>query len=315
MIFLTSLFAFAAILISGLLIEQTYAVDLLFRSSIMGLSLIAIAPWLYADGRRMARAFLQAHRVHQLGEERFEQLTTNFERWMKSVWRWLMSIVVSSIATPVVAAMLYPHVTGVARAWVLISFGVLFLVASRGYWALGVMIKLIRRFSTIGAHFNPYHPDLFGGLGEVGTFAVRGALYFSSGALLLPLAFETVSVAQDGSDPTMSVLAYVLTAAFIAAVIIAFVVPVLDIKAFVDKERARVTQEARAKLEQLMERYRSKNEHDEHLARQIEFCHLMEWSEFAKLRDYPYDVKVITELLLAVAFPVGLLVLETVIRN
>ena len=314
MTFFLSVAAFFVTITSGLLLERFYGVDLLFRSSITALSLMTIAPWLYADGRRLARKFLETHRENQLGEERYEILRGDFELWMKSSARWVISVACSVAATSVVAAVIYPEATGAARLWVFASFGALFLVAFRGYWALVVMIRLINRFSTIGVRFNPYHPDLFGGVGEVGTFAVRSALYFSSGALILPLAFEAVTIAQP-RDAAMSVLAYLLTAGFIAAVIIAFVAPVLDIKAFVDRERARVTVEGRNKLEKLMEEYRSKSEHDEHLARQIEFCHLMECAELAKLRDYPYDVKVISELLLAVAFPVGLIVLETYIRN
>lgn len=314
-IFLSSLGAFFAAVGSGLVLEQIYTVDLLFRSSVMALWLMAIAPWLYADGRRLTKEFLQAHREHTLGKERYEELSRAFEGWMKSGSRWLVSLSWSVIATWVVAVVLYQDVTGFALAWVLVTFGLLFLISFQGYWAWFVMIRLIRRLSTVGVQFNPYHPDLFGGLGAVGTFAVRCALYFSSGALLLPLAFETVAKAQADGAPTMTLLAYVLTAAFIAAVVVAFAMPVFDIKRFVDRERARVTIEARFKLESLMDRYRSQDGHDEHLARQIEFCHLMECSELTRLRDYPYDVKVISELLLAVAFPLGLVILEAYLRH
>lgn len=119
---------------------------------------------------------------------------------------------------------------------------------------------------------------------------------------------------ETRGSPTASVLAYLLTATFTLFVLAAFVLPIIEIKAFADGERVRVTDDARSRLERLIEAYGSKPSHDEHLSRKINMCYEMECVELSKLREYPYGLGIVVQLLMAVAVPVSVVWIEGLLR-
>ncbi len=298
---------------TGLALENPSSPDLLYRSSITALSWLAIGPWLFANAVRLSKEFLESLRSSFPSDERWAEIRAAYLRRLSEGW-WRFGIPWSAAVTAVVVWVLYPHARGLRLVWVVLSFGTLFLISGAGFWGVGAMVRLVRDVSNIGIAYRPYHPDRFGGMASVGTFAVRGALYFSSGALVLPLAFDAIAIAENSGRPALSILAYIVTITFVLFVICAFALPIFDIKRFADAERARVTADGRAKLDSLIDEYCREPAHNEQLAHRIQFCYQMEYGELSHLREYPYDLRVIVELLVAAAVPLGVGVMEILWR-
>jgi hypothetical protein len=309
-----SLILFAVVIASGMLLEQHYQRDLLNRTSVMALSWLAVGPWLVFDAVRLSTSFLESYRPLFPDDLRWSRLLQSHLRGMSAGWMWF-GVPWSVIVTTVVLKLRYQHVqTSLEKWWVVLSFGTLFLLAGIGFWGVRALVILVGKFAQSGVAYRPYHPDRFGGLAAVGAFAARGALYFSSGAVVLPLAFEVVGQSQRGEPSVVPALAYGATATFIVVVLAAFVLPVIDIKRFADGERVRLTTVTRSRLDSLAAAYAGKPDHDEQLARQISHCFDMEYSELSKLRPYPYDLKVGLELGISVAVPIGVVILERLLR-
>jgi hypothetical protein len=307
----SSFLVFAGVLSAGLYLQSRYHVVLITRPSLMALAWLAIGPWLIFEASRLSLEFLDSYRDMFPTREAWSALVDTHMQRLSTGWMWF-AVPWSVVVTSVVATMAFPSAAGPVFAWVIASFGLLFLISGCGFWGVMALVGLVRDFSRSGVRYRPFHPDRFGGLAAVGTFTARGALYFSSGALLLPLAFEIIG--REQRVGTVSVFPYGLTTIFVAFVLAAFILPTLDIKRFADGERVRVNEEARARLEQLMAAYARAPEHDEKLAHQIEMCYQMECEELEKLRPYPYDLKVGVELTLSIAVPIAVVVLETLLR-
>jgi hypothetical protein len=308
---ISSFLVFASVLSAGLYLQFLYDVVLITRPSLMALAWLAIGPWLIFEASRLSLEFLESYRDVFPTREAWSALVDAHMQRLSTGWMWF-AVPWSVLVTSIVATLAFPGVAGPVFAWVVVSFGLLFLISGCGFWGVMALVRLVRDFSSSGIRYRPFHPDRFGGVAAVGTFSARGALYFSSGALVLPLAFDIIDREQRGG--TAPVFAYGVTTVFIVFVLAAFILPIMDIKRFADGERVRVNEEARARLEQLMAAYARAPEHDEKLAHQIEMCYQMECEELEKLRPYPYDLKVGVELTLSVAVPIAIVVLETLLR-
>ena len=308
-----SVAVYAVVLLTGMLLQARYQIVLLPRSAIMALAWLAIGPWLIRDGVRVSRELLEAYRPLFPTEEAWSELRRVNPGRPSADWL-LFGVPWSVACTWLVIAVVYPAAQGLALLWAGFAFGTLFLLSGRGFWGVLAVVRFVRGFAGAGVTYRPYHPDHFGGFGAIGAYAARAALYFSSGALVLPLAFDAIGLSQTKTPTVAPLVSYLLTATFILFVLLAFVLPVVEIKRFADRERERVTAEARSRLDRLVEAYNTKANHDEQLARQIEMCFYMECGEFAKLREYPYDLKSVLELIVAGAVPVAVVVIESLLR-
>ena len=309
----SSVSLFVPVLLTGFVLERQYHIELLTGSSTMALAWLAVGPWLIHDAVRLSKDFLESYRNCFPSDEAWSKLYRTHMRRLSVGWMWF-GVPWSLLVTNVTVVVLYPDVRGPILAWVVLSFGLLFLISGIGFWGVWALVRFVEDFTRVGVRFRPYHPDRFGGLASVGNFSARGALYFSSGAAALPLAFDIIDVSQAKSTSAAPVLAYLLTATFVLFTLAAFVLPIGSIKRFADGERARVTEEARFRLDELVQAYSQRSGHDEQLARQIDLCYRLECTELAKLRAYPYDLRVAVELLLAIAVPVGVVVIESLLR-
>lgn len=300
-----------AVIVAAIYLESVYPVRLITVSNVMALSWLGLGPFLIRDAVRITRNFLESYRPFFHRESTADDLFELFATQFRSGWR-VFGLPWSIVVTAVIVGGQYQSAPVAVRAWAILAFGPLLLLSGIGFYGVICMIRLIKTFAHAGVLYRPYHPDHFGGLASVGSYAVRGALYFSSGALALPLAFEIIRAL--GTSAGLSAIAYLVTATFIAFVCAAFAIPVIDVKRLADAERVRVSVEARARLDQLIASYRKAPEHDEKLARQAEMCFEMECAELEKLREYPYDLSVLAELITAIAVPIAVVVLQEVLK-
>ncbi len=300
----------AGVLLQGLALERAYSLTLLTTSTVMALLWLGIGPLLIRDAVRVVDRFLHGPDLAFVDPGTPARLHTMFlAHWRKGSM--VFSLPWAIFVTSLVLRTIYATAPPAVLFWAAVSFGLLFFMSGSGFWGVMALVKLVRTIAKSDIIYRPYHPDRFGGMGVIGSFSVRGALYFSSGALVLPLAFEIVGASTPSGG--LSSIAYLATAIFIAFVGAAFVVPIIDIKGRADAERLRVSLDARNRLHALMDAYHAQPQHDEKLSRQADMCFQMECAELEKLREYPYDMRVLGELLLAVAVPVLLVVLEAVL--
>jgi hypothetical protein len=299
---------------TGIALEMREQVTLLPRSVVMALAWLTFGPWLFRDAIRLSGEVLESYRLLFPTPEAWSELHRVHHSRLTTGWLWF-SAPWTLICTSIVLAVFYPAAEGLTLLWAGLAFGTLFLWSGRGFWGVIALLRFVRDFARAGVTYRPYHPDHFGGLSAIGAYAARGALYFSSGALVLPLAFDTIGLSQATMPALGPAISYLLTATFILFVLLAFVLPLFEIKGYADRERERVTAEARSRLDRLVEAYSGKLDHDEQLARQIEMRFQMECGEIAKLREYPYDLKTILELFAAVAAPVAVVLFERLLRQ
>lgn len=301
------------VILTGLMLEwrynASYNASAMTLSQVMTLSWLGLGPLLIRDAVRLAARFLRSEILFS-SEETAADLFASFLRRWRAGLLWF-SIPWAMLVTSVVIQGMYGAAPTALRVWAVISYGSVFLLSGVGFWGVIALMRLIKDLSVADLVYRPYHPDHFGGMAAVGSFAVRGALYFSSGALALPLAFELIGASQSGSR--LSSLAYIATAIFIGFVCAAFVIPISDIKERADAERVRVALEARSRLQMLTEAYRGLPTHDEKVARQVEMCFYMECAELEKLREYPYDLRVLAQFSIAVAVPIAAVLLEALL--
>lgn len=312
-VFAASVGLYSFVLLTAMLLERRYHAVLVTRTSGLALAWLSVGPWLIRDSVRLSRDFLESYRPLFPDEHRWSSLLGAHTQRLLFDWLWF-GVPWSLLTTGLVVTALYPDARGPVLLWVMLSFGALFLMSGVGFWGVVTLVRLIREFADSGVTYQPYHPDHFGGMAATGTFAARAALYFSSGALVLPLAFDIIRQSPGRSPSTILVLASLLTTTFVVFVVAAFVLPVLEIKRLADTERVRVMSDARTRLDRLLEAYARRPAHDEHLLNQVSMCYQMEYGELSKLRPYPYDLKAAAELILAVAVPVAVVVLEAFLR-
>lgn len=309
----SSFFLLVLVLLSGAFLERQYGIALLTRSSLIALTWLAIGPWLIHDAVRLSHDFLESYRPYFPSDDAWLKLLTNHMHRLSVGWM-RFGVPWGLLATTFVVQVLTPDARGFALVWVVVAFGALFLISGMGFWGVWALMRLVEDFTAAGVQYRPYHPDRFGGMASVGNFSARAALYFSSGAVVLPLAFDIVARAQTHTPSAVPVLAYLLTATFICFALAAFVIPIAHIKRFPDGERVRVTEDARCRLDSLIQAYNRSSNHDEQLARRIGMCYEMECAELARLREYPYDLSVAVQLFLSIAIPVVVVVIESLLR-
>ncbi|MFH1845651.1 MAG: hypothetical protein ABIF77_20900 [bacterium] len=194
------------------------------------------------------------------------------------------------------------------RIWCWVSFGIFMLLAGVGFNGIFVVVTMISRLCQEGIRFNGLHPDRFGGMVDVGSFAVKIAFAFSSGALVFPQVFNMLDRLGDGGFLTIGISG--VTVIYLSVMIAGFIVPVMVIKNFVDREKMAAIAASRLKMNDLVQQLRQRDEFDPKLASEVAIHYFLEYNRLFDIKDYPFDVRVLTEFLLSVAIPVAVTIIE-----
>jgi hypothetical protein len=142
-----------------------------------------------------------------------------------------------------------------------------------------------------------------------GVFALKVAVMFSSGCLVFPLVFEVLQTTAFATK-LISVVVYVLTGGFVCMMAAAFILPVVAIKRFADREKERIVIAARAELDRLAAKFNDSDSFDLKALLQIAVYYRLNYAPLDELKTYPYDLKTVLEFLFATVLPVGMTIIE-----
>jgi hypothetical protein len=134
-------------------------------------------------------------------------------------------------------------------------------------------------------------------------------LYFSTGALVIPLAIEIITSFSNGSNTVLYVVG-VLIAIYILTMIMGFIMPVFDIKAYVDRQKEKIILESWNKILRLIDEFKAEKELNIKKGIELYFEYNYRHNRLLEIRDYPFDGKVFVELSLSFILPLGVILFE-----
>jgi hypothetical protein len=283
------------------------------RGVLLALLWVAGAPFLIHRALHLIDEFLIAHKHVFKDQEEWQALRQRELARFQSSRYLLFGVPWATAGSLVVTFSKYGSCHIGLRVWSLVSFALLFLLSSMGFYGVYVLITLIHNVCNAELVFNPFHPDRFGGMASLGGFAVKGSLFFSSGALVLPLALEIMeSLSSDSS--LLSMVTYLLSGVFVAVMIASFIAPILEIKGMVDPQKEQLILDSRRRLEVMISEFQQQSELDAKKGVEILMYYYLTHSKLAEIKDYPWDPKVLLEFGASFIIPVGIALMELYAR-
>lgn len=178
---------------------------------------------------------------------------------------------------------------------------ILFILSSIGFWGIASNIIFIRRVCRLPLYINPLHHDKFGGMKFIVSYSVRGALLFSSGCLLLPLAFE---VLKRLAIPHVYYMAVASTIFYTFIMVASFFIPLylLHIKARNEKSNILRAGE-RGIIDELFPLYREKEKLDPNQRYPLFILYMIE-EKIEQMTTIPLDAKLLVEIGIILVEPI-----------
>lgn len=199
-----------------------------------------------------------------------------------------------------------------------------------GFMGVITTVLAIREISSEPLNINPLHPDGLGGLGVFGYYAIRTTLTFSTGSLLLPLAF--IFVRMRG----VTALIYVIVLFYMGAIALSFVYPTYKINRQAQRIRDGKLDELRREYEAAKRQMQSAGglstqlggaERDgsaagsmdstgaipdsKELLGQLELQRLRnEYDDYQSVRLYPFQIDILLKLVSSILLPLVFVVID-----
>ena len=270
---------------------------------------IAIAPFLIYDAIRLLNNFFIDHKNIFKKEKEWEELyTLELKRIHQSKYL-IFGIPWGIITSLIILIILFQEAPLLIQIWVFTSFFILFLLSSIGFQGVNILIKTIDDICASNIIFYPYHPDKFGGISDFGRFSVKGAIYFSSGALLFPLAFEIMHNIEENFNFSLIIL-FLLASLFIITMFSSFFIPIFRIKRFADLEKERIIIESRKKLNKMIMKFKKNDNFDIKEVIEIIIHYYINHRNLLKMKDYPWDFRILIEFGASFIIPILVVLLE-----
>lgn len=189
---------------------------------------------------------------------------------------------------------------------------VVYLACMTGIGFIGVVttVLVIHEIAKLEFEVDPLHPDGLGGLSTIGYYAIRTTLTFTSGSLLLPLAFIFVR----GNAPAW--LIYVIVAGFMFALAVSFFYPTFIINQEAQEHREQELDRLRkehAQAKRDMEQYSAVEESktQKELVKRLELQRIRkEYQDYNNVRLYPFQIDIIIKLISSVLLPIVFLTID-----
>lgn len=179
-----------------------------------------------------------------------------------------------------------------------------------GFMGVITTTLTIRELTGLEFDVDPLHPDGLGGLSTIGYFAIRTTVTFSSGSMLLPLAFIFVR----GNAPAW--LIYFIVVAFTGAIAVSFVYPTMLINQKAQRRREEELDALRREYRQAKadatdyDDFQSADGESE-LVKRLELERIRrEYQDYQNVRLYPFQIDIIFKLVSSVVLPVLFLVID-----
>ncbi|MDY0357852.1 MAG: hypothetical protein RBR19_18360 [Sedimentisphaerales bacterium] len=293
---------------AGILISAITGIAIFSRGVVISMLWLAIAPFLVQDALRVLTVFFASQKHLFSSESEHGSLRDWTLARFHSPRYVLFGIPWALAATSVIICAKYGDCPWPVITWAGTTYFALFFISAIGFQGILTVVALVVRLGRAGVRFDPYHPDLFGGLEAVSRLSVRGTMYFSTGALVFPLVFELIARHSENS----ALLEYStlgITSIFIAVVLYSFLGPVLRIKDMVAERKEQAIVASNSTLDELYEKVSAGTDdgrqYDVFRAYyRVYHCRLYD------IKDYPYDTKVLFELLVSIGLPIIMAVFE-----
>ena len=239
--------------------------------------------------------------------EKVNEVQAKTYAYINNKYYYIVSALVIAITLPIM------HATFIARyqsfslqLWGWLFF--LFVAFVGGYgMACGIAFNrmVVEIIETTPFNLNPYHPDLFMGLKPLGNLSVVVALLASSSSLLFPLIFETIQ-----GDLSV-ILGYLVFGVIMTAIIISFLGPLFIIKNKIEKEKYAVLIAHEHDYQKQLEHYKAAPTDNDKGVLEIL---LIEKAKLQDIRLFPFETKMISQILLSILLPIIMLFLEIQLR-
>lgn len=195
----------------------------------------------------------------------------------------------------------------VMKLWVLIVFSLLFLFAGIGFWGVLVMVQTVREFVSLKLKVNPFHPDGFGGMKNIGNFSVTISILFSTGSLVFPLVFHIVR--NLAVDYLCSIVIGVVSL-FVFFVIISFLIPIYYLSTTAAEYKRKWLSEAESTLKRMFDQYIFSTENQDINLEKLSLYYEIHYKRIKEMRDNPFSLPIIFEFIGSVTLPIIIAISE-----
>lgn len=299
----SSILFFIPSCVSGYLLQEIYNCKIMSYSLILTLLWGLISPFLLLYAATILNDFFQDHKNKFRDEMVWNKIYfSKFDYFFSSNYLYF-GLPWSIIAASIITFVYFYNSPILIILWSFISFFYLALISSLGFHGVNTLVKMITDIcSPKVLTFNSYHPDHFGGFSSFDRFVVRATLLFSSGTLIIPLAFEICYICNN---PLYIYIIIFLTCIYIFMIGYCFFAPLLEIKNFVIREKESLILESLHYLNKMICDFKEDDNNNLCLKNSIEvlmYYHINH-SRLECIKTSPWDFKSLLEFSFSVLLP------------
>jgi hypothetical protein len=303
---------FLPIVCIGYYLQVKYQFHIFTYGVTIALSWTAVAPLLIYSALHTIHEFLNSHKeIFQIEDEWKEVYRFGTDN-IQSKKHVLFGIPWAISTSTVIYLIKFTSAPIPIQIWAVTSYFILFFISSIGFYGIFYIISLIKKICASQIYFNPGHPDNFGGISSFGGLAVKGTLYFSSGAMVFPLVFELL---QAKAELNIIIWGYASFAMFLLTLILSFLFPIFDIKKFADDQKEKIVLRSWDKLSSMVNSHMNRQGNDLKSTLDIAVYYFIQHLPLYRLKNYPWDLKVLIQFLLSFMVPILIAVLQILLKS
>ncbi len=296
------LMIYVPIIVSGYILQNIYEYEVFTVGVFVSLLWIAIAPVIIENALYHVIDFFIKHKKVFRNEKEWENIFFKEIHRIQSSRHMVYGVLWGIATSLVIVLTIFSDAPFLIQFWAGVSFLILFFVSSIGFYGVYVLVTMMDYIFTADIIFDPFHADGFGGISDFGKFSVKISFYFSSGALVFPLAFEIF--ANIGYMNSIEVfLVYLLLGLFILTLFASFLIPILRIKSFVDPIKESIIMESRDRLNTMIKEFNESEYLNLKKGMEIYMHYHLVYSKMLEMKDYPWDIRVLLEFSLSFLIP------------
>jgi hypothetical protein len=164
-------------LASGLVLQVSLGERVFTRGVHFALVWLAIAPFIIQDAFRLMLRFFEDHRSNFADAEDWQRLRSEEILRLYSSRYLIFGIPWTIVVVAIILCTIYLHSHVLIKLWATLVFSILFLLSSIGFNGIYANTAMLCKLCSSSIRFQPYHPDLYGGMAAVGTFALHIAVF------------------------------------------------------------------------------------------------------------------------------------------
>lgn len=303
--------------ILGVYINHTTGEQIFTRGVIFGMIWLSIAPWL------LTLAYNAVNDFFENNKSKFFLTEKDFSMLKSNMLNDLCSPMYLCIAIPLVSVVIWGLLNTVyinshlyIKIWASITFGLIFYFGSMGFWGISRFNYIFEEICKQKIRFDPYNADGFGGLSFLGQFNIKGPQYFFTGSLLFPMAFETFNYLPDKDIVSLAYWGVLLLYSSLG--IAGFIIPQIRIKDLIAGYKDIALSESEKNLQVLLNNLCLEKVNKKDLAETVKIKIDVYYNYFhtriLAVKEWPFDWKVIIQILSALATPLVVALLESLLK-